>query len=136
MELDDERNTPGIDSHLCKTREEKTVIAGHLRISKHKPDPVKVVWIPKPNGEKRRCWQWIRSGRQKFEAHSFGFWSGQSAIFAAHHIVETRMHHVSRRVNPDWVVDVDIAKCVDTIEHDALLVKIDGISFQQINKRG
>jgi RNA-directed DNA polymerase len=54
----------------------------------------------------------------RFENNSYGFRPGRSAIDAT-----WRIRH-KLRFGPQWVWDVDIAKCFDRIDHKALLMKL------------
>jgi RNA-directed DNA polymerase len=54
----------------------------------------------------------------KFEPTSFGFRPGRSC----HDAVETIYRHI--RIVPKYVLDADIAKCFDRINHEALLEKL------------
>ncbi len=145
------RNTPGIDGYLCKSDKEKTTLAGELRLNGYKPSPVKVAWIPKSDGTKRRLSvPTIRDRAMqslvlvvmspeweaRFEPHSFGFRPGRSAIDAIHHMATTLMHYKERRPHPEWVFDADIAKCFDSINHEALLGKLGGSRFGTQLRRG
>jgi len=54
----------------------------------------------------------------RFEPHSYGFRPGRSA----HDAIEAIFLHVSRK--PKYVLDADISKCFDRIDHMALLCKL------------
>jgi RNA-directed DNA polymerase len=45
------------------------------------------------------------------------------------------MHYNGRAMHPGWVLDADITKCFDTIDHDALLAKLKGSPFQNMIRR-
>lgn len=145
-EINDGKNTPGIDGVICIKGEQKVALAESLKFIKYRPDPVKTTWIPKPNGDLRRLGiptmkdramqmlvllamnpQW----EAKFELHSFGFRPGKSAIDAVHHISNTLMHRKGYKVHPGWILDADISKCFDTIDHEALLRKIGDSPFKE-----
>jgi RNA-directed DNA polymerase len=93
------------------------------------------VWIPKPDseGEKRplsiptiydRALQTLvkltlePEWEARFEENSFGFRPGRSA----HDAIEAIF--LSIRFKPKYVLDADIAKCFDRINHNALLSKL------------
>jgi RNA-directed DNA polymerase len=143
------RNTPGIDGRLCKTGEEKAALAESLRLKGYKPLPARVVFIPKPSGDKRRLGiPTIRDRAMqalvlqcmdpeweaKFEPHSFGFRPGRGAVDAVAHIWHTLVHQKGRKPHPGWILDADISKCFDNISHDALLEKLGSSPFLGVIK--
>ena len=149
-EINAGRNTPGIDGHLVKTRKAKISLTESLKLRNYKPNPVKVKWISKPNGNRRKLGiptirdrvmqalillamepEW----ETKFEPHSFGFRPGRSAIDAVSHITNTLIHRKGCRPHPGWVFDADITKCFDNIDHGALLVEINNSPFQKIIRK-
>jgi len=148
-EINQGRNTPGINGKLYKTANEKEKLVENLKFKDYIPNPVRTVWIPKPNGDKRklgiptirdRAMQTLcllamdPEWEAKFEPHSFGFRPGRSALDTVHHIYSTLMHQKGRRPHPGWVLDADISKCFDNIDHEALLAKIKGSPFQKTIK--
>lgn len=148
-EINTGRNTPGIDNWLYTTGIEKIALAESLRLKNYKPCPARVVFIPKPSGDRRRLGIPIIRDRAmealvlqamnpeweaKFEPHSFGFRPGRSAIDAVAHIWNMLMHQKGHKPHPGWIFDADISKCFDNIDHDALLAKLNGSPFQGIVK--
>ncbi|KKL90008.1 hypothetical protein LCGC14_1908990 [marine sediment metagenome] len=148
-EINQGRNTPGINGKLYKTANEKEKLVESLKFKDYIPNPVRTVWIPKPNGDKRKLGiptirdrvmqslcllamdpEW----EAKFEPHSFGFRPGRSALDTVHHIYSTLIHQKGRRPHPGWILDADISKCFDNIDHEALLAKIKGSPFQKTIK--
>ena len=141
------RNTPGVDGFICRSNEQKVALAESLRVRNYRPSPVKVVMIPKPSGGKRRLGiptvkdramqallKYALEGEweAKFEPHSFGFRPGRSAIDAVHHLHCTLMQHKGTREQPGWIVDADISKCFDMIDHNALLAKLGAFPFRGV----
>jgi RNA-directed DNA polymerase len=141
------RKTPGVDGFICQTGPQKENLAESLSVKNYHPSPVKVVMIPKPGGGKRRLGiptikdramqalvKFALEGEweAKFEPHSFGFRPGRSAIDAAHHLYGTLMQHKNAQEQPGWVLDADIAKCFDTIDHGALLSKLGAFPFRGV----
>src|SRR5262245_25739508 len=127
------RKTAGVDGVKLIRPERRLELADSLRLD-GEAAPVRRVYIPKPGGEELRPLgiPTIRDrGLQtlvkfalepeweaRFEPNSYGFrpgrscWDAVQAIFAA----------VSQK--DKYVLDADIAKCFDRIDHDALLEKV------------
>lgn len=127
------KNTAGVDGVKSLTPTQRLPLACHLRLSP-KAAPVRRVLIPKPGTEEQRPlgiptlgdrarqslvkmalepqWETI------FEPNSYGFRPGRSAWDAIGAI------YVQINQKPKWVLDADIAKCFDRINHNALLKKV------------
>jgi RNA-directed DNA polymerase len=108
-------------------------IRGRLLSGTYKPEPVKRVEIPKPDGGKRKLGiptvldrfiqqavmqvlqsKWDRT----FSEHSYGFRPGRSA----HQAVEAAQQYIAEGYR--WVVDLDLEKFFDRVNHDRLMAKI------------
>ncbi|WP_375341292.1 group II intron reverse transcriptase/maturase [Okeania sp. SIO2C2] len=110
-----------------------------------KASPTRRVWIPKPGRDEKRplgiptmydraLQALVKLGVEPeweahFEPNSYGFRPGRSthdAIVAIH----TSINH-----KPKYVLDADISKCFDRINHDALLGKIGQSPYRRLIKQ-
>lgn len=129
------KGVPGVDGmkiddledyfhdHLDEIRE--TILS-----KKYKPQPVKRVYIPKSNGDKRPLGIPVVVDRViqqafatalssvfelEFSEFSYGFRPGRSA----HMAVEQAAEFLNEGY--EWVIDLDIQKFFDTVNHDKLI---------------
>src|SRR5258708_29235962 len=127
------KKTAGIDGVKALTPQERVDLANRLNL-KLKAQAVRRVWIPKPGSQEKRglgipvmqdralqavaklalepAWE------AKFEPNSYGFRPGRSCHDALSAIRNSIMF------KPKYVLDADIAKCFDRINHQALLSKL------------
>ena len=127
------RKTEGVDGIKSLNPLERLEMVTKLQIN-GKSKPTRRVWIPKPNEEKRplgiptmeeRAKQYlVKLGLEpqwesKFENNSYGFrpaMSGHDAIEAIFSAIKSQ---------PKYVLDADIEKCFDKINHKKLLAKLE-----------
>ena len=129
------KKTAGIDGVKSLTPKQRLALVDRLRrINNQKAKPVRRVWIDKPGKtEKRplgiptmddRAAQALAKAalepewEAKFEENSYGFRPGRSC----HDAIEAIFNSINKK--PKYVLDADIAKCFDKINHDALLNKL------------
>jgi RNA-directed DNA polymerase len=132
------KGSPGVDGMTVQQlpeylKEHWLAIREQLLSGMYKPQPVKRVEIPKPDGGMRKLGiptvldrfiqqavmqvlqgKWDRT----FSEHSFGFRPGRSA----HQAVEKAQQYIAEGYR--WVVDLDLEKFFDRVNHDKLLAKI------------
>ncbi|NQZ64755.1 group II intron reverse transcriptase/maturase, partial [Crocosphaera sp.] len=110
-------------------------LVGELRLEGYKAKALRRIWIPKPGRVEKRglgiptikdrvMQALVKSALEpyweaQFEGTSYGFRPGRSA-----HDAITRIYAVINK-KARYVLDADIAKCFDKINHDYLLSKVD-----------
>jgi RNA-directed DNA polymerase len=127
------KRTAGIDGVKSLSRSERLALVDTLKVGS-KAKPVRRVWIPKTSSDElrplgiptmhdRALQALVKAALEpaweaRFEANSYGFRPGRSC----HDAIEAIHQAVYRK--PKWVLDADIAKCYDRINHQALLEKV------------
>jgi len=129
---------PGIDGMTVKQlpgylAKHWPAVRAQLLEGAYKPQPVKRVEIPKPGGGVRKLGiptvldrfiqqamsQVLQSSWDKtFSEHSFGFRPGRSA----HQAIAQAQEYVAEGYR--WVVDMDLEKFFDRVNHDKLMARI------------
>ncbi|WP_017295365.1 group II intron reverse transcriptase/maturase [Geminocystis herdmanii] len=127
------KKTAGVDGVKSLTPKQRLEITGQLKL-RGKCKPTRRVNIPKPNGETRplgipcmedrikQCMVKLALEPQweaKFEPNSYGFRPARSCHDAIGQIFNA-IYQV-----PKYVLDADISKCFDKIDHDKLLAKLE-----------
>ncbi len=127
------KKTAGVDGVKSLTPKQRLNLVGNLKLGT-KVSPTRRVWIPKPGTEEKRPLgiptmkdralqalvklalepEW----EARFEPNSFGFRPGRSC----HDAIEAIFNAI--RYKPKYVLDADISKCFDRIDHEALLRKL------------
>ncbi|MGI2908521.1 group II intron reverse transcriptase/maturase [Tolypothrix sp. VBCCA 56010] len=127
------KKTAGVDGQKSLTPKQRIDLIGLMKLGS-KVSPTRRVWIPKPGTEEKRPLgiptmkdralqalvklalepEW----EARFEPNSYGFRAGRSCHDAIEAIF-TSIHCKSK-----FVLDADIAKCFDRIDHEALLNKL------------
>lgn len=128
------KHTAGIDGVKSLTPKQRLKLALKLELPKE-TQPARRIWIPKPGNKSEKRPLSIPTMRNraeqallklviepeweaKFEANSYGFRPGRSTWDA----IEAIFKMICSK--PKYVLDADIAKCFDGINHEVLLDKL------------
>jgi RNA-directed DNA polymerase len=127
------KKTAGVDGVKSLTPKQRLILINKINLGS-KVKPTRRVWIPKPGTEEKRPLgiptmedralqalvklvlepEW----EARFEANSYGFRPGRSC----HDAIGAIFNAI--RYKAKYVLDADIAKCFDRINHDSLLRKL------------
>jgi RNA-directed DNA polymerase len=141
------KNTPGVDGVSRLTPKQRMETVKALRNLSANPSPIRRVYIPKASNPNERRPLGIPIMRDRaeqalvklalepewearFELNSYGFRPGRRPQDA----IEAIFQHI--RLKPKYVLEADIEKCFDQIDHAALLAKLNSIVPIQRQVRG
>ncbi|MGK7941698.1 MAG: group II intron reverse transcriptase/maturase [Crocosphaera sp.] len=139
------KKTAGVDGVKIIHPQQCYKLAMSLKVNGYKSKPLRRIWIPKPGKDEKRplgiptihdramqslvkfCMEpyW----EAQFEGTSYGFRPGRSG----HDAIEAIFNHI--KSVPKYILDADIAKCFDRIDHKYLIEKIDNPYFRPIIKQ-
>ena len=127
------KRTAGVDGVRALTQPQRLRIAQDLRLPR-RAQPLRRIWIPKPGSHEQRglgiptirdraAQALVKLAMEpeweaRFEPNSYGFRPGRSC----HDAIEAIFGGI--RLKAKYVLDADIAKCFDRIDHQALLGKL------------
>lgn len=128
------KKTAGVDRVKSLNPKQRLNLTGHLILT-GKSKPTRRIWINKPGTDEKRPLgiptmfdralqalvklalepEW----EARFEPNSYGF----RPCRGVHDAIESIFTSIKQK--PKWVLDADIAKCFDRIQHNTLLAKLD-----------
>ncbi|MDE5102105.1 MAG: group II intron reverse transcriptase/maturase, partial [Trichodesmium sp. St19_bin2] len=139
------KKTAGIEGIKSLPPMQRFNLVDVLKSCRLKASPTRRVWIPKPGKDEKRplgiptmydraLQSLVKLGRSpeweaRFEPNSYGFRPGRSAHDAIQAI------YISVNKKPKYVLDADISKCFDRINHDALLRKVGRTPYRRLIKQ-
>src|SRR5262245_46406761 len=129
------KHTPGVDRAIWDTPAKKAAAIHALRQHGYRPQPLRRVYIAKPNGKKRplgiatmtdRAMQalyllaLIPIAETRADPNSYGFRPERSPADAIGHLHQV----LSLPTGAQWIFEGDIRSCFDQISHEWLLTHI------------
>jgi len=133
------KKTAGVDGVKALTPGKRQELVRELRVTREaKARPTRRVWVPKPGRDEKRplgiptMHDRALQGLVKLalepeweaymEANSYGFRPGRGC----HDAIEAIFLSINKKAK--WVLDADITKCFDRIDHSTLLNKLNNTS--------
>ncbi len=139
------KKTAGVDGIKNLPPMQRLNLVDLLNTRYLKASPTRRVWIPKPGRDEKRplgiptmydraLQALVKLGMEpeweaRFEPNSYGFRPGRSTHDAIGAIFDSIKH------KPKYVLDADISKCFDRINHDALLRKVGQTPYRRLIKQ-
>lgn len=136
------KRTPGIDNKIFVTEDQKGKLVQKLRLD-GKALPIKRVYIEKPGKKEKRplgipviedrakqalCLLALEpEWEARFEPNSYGFRPGRSCHDAMEAIFLNLRNTSGDKEFHKYILDADISKCFDRIDHNYLLTKLETI---------
>ncbi|HEY0722942.1 MAG TPA: group II intron reverse transcriptase/maturase, partial [Pyrinomonadaceae bacterium] len=129
------KKTPGVDQIIWKTPEDKTQAVHALKSRGYQSQPLRRVYIPKSDGQRRPLGIPCMIDRAHQALHllaldpvletnadrnSYGFRQKRSCADAIAQCFNT----LSNAPNTQWILEADIKSCFDQISHDWLLAHV------------
>ncbi|ACO77575.1 RNA-directed DNA polymerase [Azotobacter vinelandii CA] len=129
------RRTPGVDGETWSTPESKWKAIFRLQRTGYRPRPLRRVYIPKANGQRRplgiptmldRAMQALYLlalepvSETTADRNSYGFRPHRSTADA----IEQLFVNLGRKHSAQWVMEGDIKGCFDNISHDWLIANV------------
>ena len=139
------KKTAGVDGIKNLPPMQRFNLVDLLKTRYLKASPTRRVWIPKPGRDEKRplgiptvydraLQSLVKLGMEpeweaRFEPNSYGFRPGRSTHDAIGAIFD------SIKLKSKFVLDADISKCFDRINHDALLRKVGQTPYRRLIKQ-
>ncbi len=142
------KNTPGIDGEIWRTNLQKIRAVNSIKRKGYKPLPLKRIYIPKKQGNKKRPLSipvmkdramqaiWLLAlypvAEEKVDPNSYGFRAKRSAQDA----IEQCFVVLGRKRSAKFILEGDIKSCFDRISHEWLLknIPMDKVILQKFLK--